>query len=323
MHIMLSLLYYMITIKSHKLDKLRLYRRFGSKTMESYKAILKATKDQLAQVPQNLVGNTYTTVFHEKCEGKPFGILAETNTQAVSTGIRFTFAGSAKNTAVVGVEFSPFKLGEKDWSNLRAILETTLPNGAISLVETFKVGSLEYATDLLLPMDELRCLIVPFVKTIDKTYLAEGTLYLGHENAPLSHKIYDKQKQLLNTNQVILNKDVTRVETTIKGCGLRLTTLHNLKRPADNVVLVRSTKLLQLLSHNPPDYLKAFIQGVLDGISTAQELYLDLKPKQRTALVKVLKPHSINLNYFEATDSKWVSWIKHAQDHILKNLLMH
>jgi hypothetical protein len=321
-HVRLTLsILIMITILNHKIDKIRLYRKFTPKKMDVYSAILKATSNYLTKVPQHLVGNTYITIFHEACDGKPFGTLAKDNDQSVSTKIIYTFSGTMDHGGVVGIEFCPFKLSEENWESFRTLLTITLPYGAASLVQTFKVSSYEYATDVLLPMEELKCLVIPFVKHVNTHFHEDGTLYLGHDYSPTSHKIYDKQKQLNEKKFVTVDKDVTRFETTVKGGGLRLTTLHMMKPPSSRVLLVQSSLLTKYLSNHPKEFVRNFVVDVLHGGSTAQELYLELPPKQRTVITKALKPLAINLNQYEPTELKWKNWITGKQNEILKNIL--
>lgn len=91
-------------------------------------------------------------------------------------------------------------------------------------------------------------------------------------------------------------------------------------RPFGNLVALRRDALDKLQKSKPLSIeLKAFAKSVLSG-HVAQQAYLDLDPYSRKLLMKLLKPHGLNLN---GKEQDWEKWMAAQHQTIQASFLGH
>ncbi len=288
----------MITIKTRRLDRVTLVRRYLSlKAEASFLAALGVANIHACNGYLKKIGKEHATVFTKSYDGK-----------ASSTGISFGFSSVQKRPAIA-INFTPSLLAEDDWVDFFSLMDTMFDHGGKEVWESFKVSKLEIALDIKVPFSEVVCL-APQIKTVDISYLKRGTLYLGHEYGHRSYCIYDKRKQLAEKKKVDLDHDLTRIEVRHRNLGKTLGQIDGLANPFGRLIAIRKTALVLLRDSHPQDFeFRAFVKSILAGYP-AQYAYLELDAYSRKRITKLLRKGALNLN---GEEQHWQGWIIQQQ----------
>lgn len=289
----------MITIKTRRLDRVTLVRRYLSmKANAEFLGAMGVANVHASNGDLKKFSKKHATVFTKSYAGKTWG-----------TGISFSFSSVQKKPAIA-INCTPSMLAEEGWADFSSLLDTMFNHGGKEVWESFKVSKLEIALDLKVPFSEMVCL-APQIKTIDISYLKSGTLYLGHEYGHRSYCIYDKRKQLAEKKKVDLDHDLTRIEVRHRNLGKALGQLDGLANPFGRLIAIRKTALIRLRDSHPQDFeFVAFVKSILAGYP-AQFAYLELDAYSRKRIAKLLRKVALSLN---GKEEHWQDWIVQQQN---------
>jgi hypothetical protein len=293
----------MISIKYRRLDKLRLLRRYTNpSSLFEFNETLAAANTFVEVGDLKKIKESHRTVFWKRYKGND-----------ESTGLSIIFF-SVQQTPAISIELTPRKLSQDDWVDAKSLL-LLLGLGLDDVWKKFKVAAVEVAMDVNIPFKDM-LFLAPGVKTSSNNFLAAGTLYLGSQNGNRHYRLYDKQKHLKDKKNKVIDTPLTRIEAIHQGLGIYLDDLHTLENPYGKLIAMRKTALDKLTQTYPTDFeLGFFCMRVVKQGATGHDAYWEQEPTARKRIVKILRPHSLNLN---GKQEDWTAWIKKQQEKLKK-----
>lgn len=128
-------------------------------------------------------------------------------------------------------EFNVAKLSQEGWEELYLIFVHLFEDGYKTAYENFRVDYMEIAVDFKgIEFKQINA-IDNKVKEFNEVYKPEGSIYYGAKKSKRGFILYDKAKQLMDVQNLILGYPLLRVESRLRLPKIKLKDMAVIKNP--------------------------------------------------------------------------------------------
>ncbi len=197
-----------------------------------------------------------------------------------------TAGTSGKDKALyLKFEFNADKLSDLAWVNFYNLVTILFYDGSQNGYEIaynkFRISKMELAVDYKwIEFNSINA-VDTRIKSCDFQYADAGSIYIGSKNSKREFIIYDKAKELKDTNKQTLDYELLRVECRIRNSSIKLAKLHKISNPFLRLSLFDINKHIE---HANGKVWDEFKELVINKKAYAQSAYLSFDSYEKKVL---------------------------------------